>query len=206
MLLLKHNAFICLSLLFSEIPNSVSAKATPEIKLSMSTRPVNLNPFLFWKYGSVFDPANKKSKNLVAKSRAQIREQMSGPEISKYEKSIQGSGLWSGLDCEIKGSGPIMSNFWGPFFHCLGVKNFFFNFFENNKASSLKIYIIASLQIFFFFNFLNPKNWKNCLFLGLKFQWNLCVNILLAILWSRLAKKPVIIVQKEQRPGCLKRY
>ena len=32
----------------------------------------------------------------------QIREQMSGPEISQYEKSILGSGLWSGLDCEIK--------------------------------------------------------------------------------------------------------
>ena len=36
---------------------------------------------------------------------------MSGPEISLFEKSILGSGLWSGLDCEIKGSGPIMSNF-----------------------------------------------------------------------------------------------
>ena len=93
-----------------------------------------------------------------------------------------------------------------PFFSLFRGQKIFFNFFENNKASSLKIYIIASLQIFFFFNFLNPKNWKNCLFLGLKFQWNLCVNILLAKLWSRLAKKPVIIVQKEQRPGCLKRY
>ena len=33
------------------------------------------------------------------------------------------SGLWSWLDCEIKGSGPIMSNFWGPFF------SLFTNFF-----------------------------------------------------------------------------
>ena len=41
----------------------------------------------------------------------QIRERMSGPEISKYEKSIMGCGLWSGLDCEIKGSGSIVSNF-----------------------------------------------------------------------------------------------
>ena len=41
----------------------------------------------------------------------QIREQMSGPEISLYEKSILGCGLCSGLDCGIKGSGPIMSNF-----------------------------------------------------------------------------------------------
>ena len=36
------------------------------------------------------------------------------------KKSILGFGLWSGLDCEIKGSGPIMSNFWGPFFHFFG--------------------------------------------------------------------------------------
>ena len=47
----------------------------------------------------------------------QIREQISGPEISQYEKSI--------LDCEIKGSGPIMSNFWGSFFHFFGVKKIF---------------------------------------------------------------------------------
>ena len=31
-------------------------------------------------------------------------------------------GLWSGLECEIKGSGPIMRNFWGPFFYFFGVK------------------------------------------------------------------------------------
>ena len=42
---------------------------------------------------------------------SQVREQMSGPEISLYEKSILGCGLWSGLVCEIKGFGPIMSNF-----------------------------------------------------------------------------------------------
>ena len=53
---------------------------------------------------------------------------MSGPEISLYEKSILGCGLWSGLDCGIKGSGPIMSNFWGQFFHFFGVNIFFFNF------------------------------------------------------------------------------
>ena len=44
---------------------------------------------------------------------SQIREQMSGPKISKYEKSILGCGLWSGLDCEIKGFGPIMSQLHG---------------------------------------------------------------------------------------------
>ena len=41
----------------------------------------------------------------------QIREEMSGPEISEYEKSILGCGLWSGLDCEIKGFGPNIRNF-----------------------------------------------------------------------------------------------
>ena len=44
------------------------------------------------------------------------------------------SGLWSGLDCEIKGPGQIMSNFWGPFFHFFTI------------ASALKSCIIAILQ------------------------------------------------------------
>ena len=47
---------------------------------------------------------------------------MSGPEISWYGKSILGCGLWPGLVSGKKGSGPIMSNFWGPFFHFFGVK------------------------------------------------------------------------------------
>ena len=46
----------------------------------------------------------------------QIREQMSCPDILRYEKSILGCGLWSGLDCEIKEFGLIMSNFLGLFF------------------------------------------------------------------------------------------
>ena len=54
-----------------------------------------------------------KSTNQFLFFKAQIREQMSGPEISYYEKSILSCGLWSGLDCERKGTGPIMSNFWG---------------------------------------------------------------------------------------------
>ena len=41
---------------------------------------------------------------------AQIIEQISGPEISYYEKSILGCGLWSVLNCEIKG--PNKNNFW----------------------------------------------------------------------------------------------
>ena len=49
-----------------------------------------------------------------------VREQMSGPEISEYEKSILDCGLWPGLDCGIKGFGPIMSIFRGQFFHFLG--------------------------------------------------------------------------------------
>ena len=32
---------------------------------------------------------------------------MSGPKISSYENQFR-AVLWSGLDCEIKGSGPIM--------------------------------------------------------------------------------------------------
>ena len=44
-------------------------------------------------------------------------------------------GLWPGLDCGIKGSGLIMSNFWGQFFHFFGVKNFFV---EKTEASELK--------------------------------------------------------------------
>ena len=42
---------------------------------------------------------------------AQIREQMSGPEISQYGILILGCGLWPGLVSGKKGSGPIMSNF-----------------------------------------------------------------------------------------------
>ena len=54
-------------------------------------------------------------KRQKGESPAQIREQMSGSEISRYEKSILGCGLWAvvwaGLDCEKKGVGLIMSNF-----------------------------------------------------------------------------------------------
>ena len=66
-------------------------------------------------------------------------------------------GRWSGLDCEIRGSGPIMSNFWGLFFYFFGAKKFFKFFFENTIASAQKSYIIPFLQIYF----LNPKKWKN---------------------------------------------
>ena len=45
-------------------------------------------------------------------AKSQIREQMSGPEISWYGKSILGCGLDRGK----KGSGPILSNFFGVFF------------------------------------------------------------------------------------------
>ena len=44
-----------------------------------------------------------QSFHIIWRLQAQIREQMSGPEILWYEKSILGCGLWSGLDCEIKG-------------------------------------------------------------------------------------------------------
>ena len=54
-----------------------------------------------------------------------------------------GCGLWSGLDCEIKGCGPIMSNF-----HFFGAKILIFNFFENTVASALKSCIIRFIQKF----------------------------------------------------------
>jgi hypothetical protein len=58
-------------------------------------------------------------------------------------------GRWSGLDCEIKGSGPIMSNFFGPFFHFFVVKKNFNFFFENTIASALKSCIEKRKKTFF---------------------------------------------------------
>ena len=75
-------------------------------------------------------------------NRPQVREQMSGLEISKYGKSILGCGMWPGLDCGIRGSEPIMSNFRGPFFHFFWVKKKSLNFFENTTASALNSCII----------------------------------------------------------------
>ena len=43
-------------------------------------------------------------------------------------------GRWSGLDCEIKGSGPIMSNIWGLFFHFFRVKKILNFFFDPKKV------------------------------------------------------------------------
>ncbi len=63
---------------------------------------------------------------------------MSGPEISYYEKSILGCGLWSGLDCEMRGSGPIMSNFKGTFFKVCMDKKLICIFFENILGSVMK--------------------------------------------------------------------
>ena len=62
---------------------------------------------------------------MIGRTTAQIREQMSGPEISWYGKSILGCGLWPGLVSGKKGSGPIMSNFSGWFFHVFGGKKKF---------------------------------------------------------------------------------
>ena len=63
----------------------------------------------------------------------QIREQMSGPEILLYGKSILGCWLWPGLHRGKKGSGPILSKFLGGFFNFLWAKKI-----ENIVASILK--------------------------------------------------------------------
>ena len=68
----------------------------------------------------------------------QIREQMSGPEILSYGKSILGCWLWPGLHRGKKGSGPILSNFFGRFFQFFMGKKIEKNFFENIAASALK--------------------------------------------------------------------
>ena len=88
---------------------------------------------------------------------------MSCPEILWYGESILGCGQWPGLDSGKKGSGPIMSNFWGPFFHFFGVKKFFLNFFKNISATALKSYIKWLLHFFLFFEKVE-KSWKNHFF------------------------------------------
>ena len=52
--------------------------------------------------------------------------------------------------------GPIMSNFWGRFFHVLMGKKIFF---ENTVASALKNSIICTSFIKTFFEFLGDKKW-----------------------------------------------
>ena len=58
------------------------------------------------------------------------------------ENQFWAVGRLPGLDRGIKGSGQIMSNFLGPFFHFFRAKKTFFDFFENSIASALKSYII----------------------------------------------------------------
>ena len=93
---------------------------------------------------NTFQDANSIESKVWHKS--QIREQMSGSEISYYGKSILGCGLWPGLDRGKKGSGPILSNFFGCFFQFFMGKNkqtFFYI-----VASALKSCIKKKLKIF----------------------------------------------------------
>ena len=81
------------------------------------------------------------------------------------------SGLWSqwsGLDCEIKGSGPIMSNFWDP-----SKKSYNF-FWKHYSVRTEKLH--NTFFTIFFSNFENQKKWKKHFLIGLKFEWNLSVN------------------------------
>ena len=79
------------------------------------------------------------------------------------------SGLWAVVWAGLwkKGSGPIMSNFWGPFFQFSGSKFFF----ENTLASALK----SCMKPFFLISkfFLSPDKVKKPSFLRAK---NLSVN------------------------------
>ena len=105
----------------------------------------------------------------------QIREQMSGPEIFQYEKSILGCGplVWAGLwnkrvwaDCE-QLLRPIFSLFRGQ-------KNILIFFWKHHSVRTEKLHRKKVKKIFlggfsFFFQ-------KNHFHLGLKFEWNLSVN------------------------------
>jgi hypothetical protein len=91
-------------------------------------------------------------------------------------------GRWSGLDCEIKGSGPIMSNFWGPFFHFFGVKNFFFFFVNTIACVRTEKLHRKTVKFFFFFwkiFFFRAKIWVE---FECKYR-EVGNRLLLAILW-----------------------
>ena len=67
-------------------------------------------------------------------------------------------GRWSGLDSEIKGSGPIMSNFWGRFFIFLGSKKILW-----------KHHSVRTEKLHNNFIKMSPKKWNNH-FIELKFE------------------------------------
>ena len=110
--------------------------------------------------------------------RSQIREKMSGPEISWYGESILGCGLWPGLDCGKKGSGLITSNFWGPFFHFFRVKIFFKFFWKNLSVRTKKLHWKKVRKIFLFSeksHFFRTKNATvGTLRLGTDYCWLYC--------------------------------
>ena len=112
---------------------------------------------------SVFGTNLKLCISKVRASGAQIREQMSGPEISWYGKSILGCGLWPGLDRGKKGSGLILSNFFGCFFQFFMGKKKNFEFFLHFSVLTEKLHKIKSK---FFGNFFYLR--KTSFFLGLK--------------------------------------
>ena len=79
-----------------------------------------------------------------------------------------------GLECGKKGSGPILSNFFGSFFQFFMGKKIEKSFFENIVASALKSCIEKWEKKIFFGGkiFFSEKPF----FFGLKFEWNLSVN------------------------------
>ena len=73
------------------------------------------------------------------------------------------SGLWAVAWARLWEKRPIMSNFWGPFFHFFGIKKNFENFFENTIASALK-----SCIIIFKFSFWGSEKVKKQVFFRAK--------------------------------------
>ena len=88
------------------------------------------------------------------------------------ENQFWAVGRWPGLDCVIKGFGPIMSNFFEWFFQFFRVKKNFENFFENTIASALKSCIIKNIKKISK-NFFYPEKVKKPVFFRAK---NLSVN------------------------------
>ena len=98
-----------------------------------------------------------------------------------------------------KGWGPIMSNFWGRFFHVFEVNFFSFFFWKHYRVRTKKLH-----DTFFTKKFkkkiLTPKTWKNSFFLGLRRFSNLNVlhkGLLMQDWVFRLGQPPWVLPHRE---------